>query len=81
MITKTELSVLKVMASKDIEWNWLVLDRILAVRQIPGYSNVVNIVNRLAKEGLVDIVTDEATSKSRYHVTQKGIGVAKEELA
>ena len=55
MITETEINVLKVMAEKDINWNWMNLDRTLSIRQIPGFGNVVNIVNKLANEGLVII--------------------------
>jgi len=55
MITETEINILKVMAEKDINWNWMNLDRTLSIRQIPGFGNVVNIVNKLANEGLVII--------------------------
>ena len=62
MITETEINVLKVMAEKDINWNWMNLDRTLSIRQIPGFGNVVNIVNKLANEGLVIIEDSGRTS-------------------
>ncbi len=34
-ITIVEFNVLKVMAEKDIDWSWMVLDRTLAIRNIP----------------------------------------------
>lgn len=76
-ISKTELNVLKVMSDKDIEWSWMVLDRTLAVRKIPGFSNVATIVTNLVSEGLVDVVNSEATSKPRYRVSQKGLDFVK----
>lgn len=35
MITETEFNVLKVMAEKDINWNWIALDRALYTRNVP----------------------------------------------
>lgn len=46
-ITIVEFNVLKVMAEKDIDWSWMVLDRTLAIRNIPGFGNVANIVTKL----------------------------------
>ena len=39
-ITIVEFNVLKVMAEKDIDWSGMVLDRTLAIRNIPGFGNV-----------------------------------------
>ena len=72
MITKTELNVLKVMAEKDINWNWMNLDRALSIKKIPGFSNVVNIVNKLASEGLVNIEDSGNKSMPYYRVSEKG---------
>lgn len=71
-IDKIELNVLKVMAEKDIDWNWMVLDRTLAVRNIPGFSNIANIVTSLVNNGLVDIVYNEDKSRQRYRVSENG---------
>lgn len=60
-ITIVEFNVLKVMAEKDIDWSWMVLDRTLAIRNIPGFGNVANIVTKLVNHGLVDIVMVRAT--------------------
>ena len=38
MITEIELNVLKVMAEKDINWNWMNLDRALSFKGIPGFQ-------------------------------------------
>jgi len=72
MITNIELNVLKVMASKECNWNWMNLDRTLATRQIPGFSYVVKIVNSLASEGLVDILDSGHPSMPHYRVSEKG---------
>lgn len=78
MITKgysladTELQVLKVMAEKDIDWTWMILDRTLAKRGIPGFSNVANIVTNLVNEGMVDAVYNENSSRPRYRVSEQG---------
>lgn len=37
-ITIVEFNVLKVMAEKDIDWSWMVLDRTLAIRNIPSWQ-------------------------------------------
>lgn len=71
-ITNTEFNVLKVMAEKDIDWSWMVLDRTLATRSIPGFSNVANIVTSLINNGLVDAVYDENPSRPRYRVSESG---------
>lgn len=60
-ITIVEFNVLKVMAEKDIDWSWMVLDRTLAIRNIPGFGNVANIVTKLVNHGLVDIVMVRTT--------------------
>jgi len=67
-----EFNVLKVMAEKDIAWTWIILDRILAVRSIPGFSNVANIVTSLVNNGMVDIVYSEENAKPRYRVSVQG---------
>ena len=79
MITETEINVLKVMAEKDINCNWMNLDRTLSIRQIPGFGNVVNIVNKLANEGLVIIEDSGHKSMPHYHVTEKGYNFVKSE--
>jgi len=71
-ITNTEFNVLKVMAEKDIEWTWMILDRTLATRGIPGFSNVANIVTNLMNEGMVDAVYNESSSRPRYRVSKQG---------
>jgi len=71
-ITKAELRLLKVMAEKDNDWTWMILDRILAVRGIPGFSNVANIVTSLVNSGMVDIVYSEQNAKPRYCVSVQG---------
>ena len=69
MITETEINVLKVMAEKDINWNWMNLDRTLYIRQIPGFAN----------EGLVIIEDSGHKSMPHYHVTEKGYNFVKSE--
>lgn len=71
-MTTIELNVLKVLAEKDINWNWMILDRTLSINGIPGFGNVVNIVNALAHEGLVNIVESGHKSMPHYHVSEKG---------
>lgn len=71
-ITNTEFNVLKVMAEKDIDWTWMILDRTLATRDIPGFSNVANIVTNLVNEGMVDAVYNENSSRPRYRVSEQG---------
>lgn len=71
-ITNTEFNVLKVMAEKDIDWTWIILDRTLATRSIPGFSNVANIVTNLVNEGMVDAVYNENSSRPRYRVSEQG---------
>lgn len=71
-INNTELNVLKVMAEKDIDWTWMILDRTLAVRGIPGFSNVANIVTSLVNNGMVDIVYSKENAKPRYRVSAQG---------
>ena len=76
-ITIVEFNVLKVMAEKDIYWSWMVLDRTLAIRNIPGFGNVANIVTKLVNHGLVDIVNGEGNSRPRYRVSQYGLNLIK----
>jgi len=71
-VTKAELRLLRVMAEKDIDWTWMILDRTLAVRGIPGFSNVANIVTSLVNSGMVDIVYSEQNAKPRYRVSVQG---------
>lgn len=71
-ITNTEFNVLKIMAEKDIDWTWMILDRTLATRDIPGFSNVANIVTNLVNEGMVDAVYNENSSRPRYRVSEQG---------
>ncbi|MTD37320.1 MarR family transcriptional regulator [Erwinia sp. CPCC 100877] len=71
-MNNTEINVLKVMSEKDIEWTWIILDRTLATRNIPGFSNVANIVTNLVNSGMVDIVHTDNQSKPRYRVSDKG---------
>lgn len=70
MITETELNVLKIMAEKDIDWNWIALDRALYTRSVPGFGNVANIVTSLVNSGLVDVVYGEDKSRPRYRVSK-----------
>ena len=71
-ISNAEFNVLQVMAEKDIDWTWMILDRTLAVRGIPGFSNVANIVTSLVNNGIVDIVYSEENAKPRYCVSVQG---------
>ncbi|ELY4775195.1 MarR family transcriptional regulator [Cronobacter turicensis] len=77
-ITHTELNVLKVMAEKETDWTWIMLDRTLAIRGIAGFSNVANIVTSLMDNGMVNTVYDEGTSKPRYRVSAQGHQLLKE---
>lgn len=72
VLTTTKLNVLKVMAEKDIDWTWMILDRTLATRGIPGFSNVATIVTNLMNDGMVDTVYNENSSKLRYRVSERG---------
>ena len=71
-ITNIEFNVLRVMSEKDIDWTWMILDRTLATRGIPGFSNVANIVTNLMNDGLVDAVYNDNTSRPRYRVSEQG---------
>ncbi|MDM2872280.1 MULTISPECIES: MarR family transcriptional regulator [Citrobacter] len=77
MITETELNVLKVMAEKDIDWNWIALDSALYTRGVSGFGNVANIVTNLVNNGLVDIVNNEDKSRQRYRVSEYGFNFLK----
>lgn len=79
MITETEFNVLKVMAEKDINWNWITLDRALYTRNVPGFGNVANIVTSLVNSGMVDVVYGEDKSRPRYKVAQNGFNLIKEQ--
>ncbi|WP_213134753.1 MarR family transcriptional regulator [Citrobacter sp. FP75] len=72
MINETEFNVLKVMAEKDRNWNCYLLDRVLSVRDIPGFGNVVRIVNNLAIQGFVEIIDIENATQPDYRVTNEG---------
>lgn len=72
VLTTTKLNVLKVMAEKDIDWTWMILDRTLATRGIPGFSNVATIVTNLMNDGMVDTVYNENSSKPGYRVSERG---------
>ncbi|EKK4002138.1 MarR family transcriptional regulator [Cronobacter sakazakii] len=71
-ITNTELNVLRVMAEKQPDWTWIMLDRTLAIRGIEGFGNVANIVTSLVNNGMVEAVHDENASKIRYRVSEQG---------
>ncbi|WP_185080410.1 MarR family transcriptional regulator [Cronobacter malonaticus] len=71
-ITYTELNVLRVMAEKETDWTWIILDRTLAIHGIEGFSNVANIVTGLVNNGMVNTVYNDGTSKPRYHVSPQG---------
>ncbi|WP_286172182.1 MarR family transcriptional regulator [Enterobacter sp. DE0047] len=71
-VIKAELRLLRVMAEKDIDWTWMILDRTLAVRGTPGFSNIANIVTNLVNNGMVDIVYSEENAKPRYRVSVQG---------
>lgn len=77
MINEIELNVLKVMVEKDRGWNCYLLDRALSVRDVPGFSNVVRIVNNLASQGFVDIISIEGSTQPDYKFTSKGYEYAK----
>ena len=78
MTTEIEFNVLKVMASKSRDWNWMNLDRELSIRKVPGFSQVVKIVNSLANQGLVNIEDSSNASMPYYRVTSKGFDLLKE---
>ncbi|MDK1260916.1 MarR family transcriptional regulator [Cronobacter sakazakii] len=69
-IPHTELNVLRVMAEKDTDWTWIMLDRTLAIRGNEGFSNVANIVASLVNNGMVEAVYIENASKPRYRVSE-----------
>lgn len=71
-VIKAELRLLRVMAEKDIDWTWMILDRTLAVGGIPGFSNVANIITSLVNNGMVDIIYSEENAKPRYRVSVQG---------
>ena len=71
-MTNTEIEVLKVMAGKDISWTWMILDRALATRGIPGFSSVPAIVDSLVEAGFVSEVYDEDIKKPKFSVTLDG---------
>ncbi|ELQ6242100.1 MarR family transcriptional regulator [Cronobacter sakazakii] len=71
-VTNTELNVLRVMAEKETDWTWIMLDRTLAIRGIAGFSNVANIVASLVNNGMVEAVYIENASKPRYRVSEQG---------
>ena len=71
-ITNTEFNVLKVMAEKDIDWTWMILDRTLAVQGTPGFSNVAHILTKLMSAGMVDVVYISSSSRPRYRVSEQG---------
>ncbi|EOC1267415.1 MarR family transcriptional regulator [Cronobacter malonaticus] len=71
-IPHTELNVLRVMAEKETDWTWIMLDRTLAIRGIEGFSNVANIVTGLVNNGMVETVYTENTSKPCYRVSPQG---------
>ncbi|EOW6758138.1 MarR family transcriptional regulator [Cronobacter malonaticus] len=71
-IKNTGLNVLRIMAEKETDWTWIMLDRTLAIRGIEGFSNVANIVTGLVNNGMVETVYTENTSKPRYRVSQQG---------
>ncbi|EOI3456192.1 MarR family transcriptional regulator [Cronobacter turicensis] len=77
-ITHTELNVLKVMAEKETDWTWIMLDRTLAIRGIAGFGNVANIVTCLVDNGMVDAVYTENALKPRYRVSAQGHQLLKE---
>ena len=68
---------MKVMAEKDIDWNWIALDCALYTRGVPGFGNVANIVTDLVNNGLVDIVYNEDKSRQRYRVSEYGFNFLK----
>ncbi|MDK1227785.1 MarR family transcriptional regulator [Cronobacter turicensis] len=71
-IPYTELNVLRVMAEKETDWTWIMLDRTLAIRGIAGFSNVANIVTDLVNNGMVETVYAENALKPRYRVSAQG---------
>ncbi|EKY3120495.1 MarR family transcriptional regulator [Cronobacter turicensis] len=71
-VTNTEINVLRVMAEKETDWTWIMLDRTLAIRGIEGFSNVANIVTSLMDNGMVEAVYTENASKPRYRVSPQG---------
>ena len=78
-ITIVEFNVLKVMAEKDIDWSWMVLDRPVDSRLLTALGHRAKIVPKLVNHGLVDIVNGEGNSKPRYRVSQYGLNLIKEQ--
>ena len=77
-ITNTEFNILRVMAEKEIDWTWIMLDRALAIRGIEGFSNVANIVASLVNNGMVEAVYIENALKPRYRVSEQGHQLSRE---
>jgi len=71
LITNIVLNLLKFMAEKHINLNGMNLDRTLSFKEIPGFSNVVNIVNKLASEGLVNIEDSGHKSMLYYRISEQ----------
>lgn len=78
IITETEMNVLKVMSEKDEDWTWIILDRALTMKKVPGFGNVGRIVTNLMEHGLVDEVYNEETQRPRYRVSADGFNYLKE---
>ncbi|EMH4161208.1 MarR family transcriptional regulator [Pluralibacter gergoviae] len=78
MITNIEFNVLNVMSSKEGHWTWRTLDITLHSKNIPGFSHVFEIVNKLAEEGLVHIEDGGHPTMKFYRVSEKGYQLLKE---
>mgnify|MGYP003365670584 CR=1 FL=1 len=68
MVNNTELSILKLLASRnDVNWTWYNLDRAMSIKQMDGIGNVAKLVDNLSKAGLVDIVPSGTSSGMDYY--------------
>ncbi|MGK9175116.1 hypothetical protein KXR87_18185 [Yokenella regensburgei] len=74
MLNKTELNILKLLASREsINWTWYNLDRAMTSKKMEGTGNVARFVDNLSKAGLVDIIPSGNPSGMHYYrVSESG---------
>ncbi|WP_428944304.1 hypothetical protein ACQK5W_17210 [Pantoea sp. FN060301] len=72
MVNKTELNILKLLASReDVNWTWYNLDRAMTRRKMDGIGDVARLVDNLSKAGLVDTVPSGTPSGMDYYRVSK----------
>lgn len=64
-------TVLELIAAHDGQWGWYQLDRALAMRGIVGF-HVPNVIEELAKEGLIEYDGPKGLASTRYRITESG---------